>query len=233
MDFEHLMHVQSALNDFTLKEKQVYLVDSQYPGVVVPNMVPASMSLRRRDGELVRHQSGLARMCDMYQWAGNREYLELRECMDELESELLEEAVEQTISNARIEVVDVMHFDLSLLALTCTASEDIEKLLERELVHSIDSLAFARAKLDDLQLTKWWTSNKVSVTTIRENATIQFATLLQFGCKQPMRYTDEPLFESFEDVVATYQKKVEVNYNRIKADYDHVADAEMGNAEIK
>lgn len=238
MDFEHLMEVQSVLNDFTLSEKGVYVIDSQFPGTVVPNIIEARMSLRRRDGEFLRHQSGFIRLCDMYQWAGNREFLELKECLDDLESNLPQEEIDKLIANARIEVVDIMHFDLSLLALTCTEDGEIQELLRRDLLSTFDTLTFARSKVDDLQLGKWWTSNKVNAVTIREHAVIQFVTLLLFACNEQLplyddELTDKPLFESLEDVVDTYKKKVEVNYERVKADYDHVTDAEMGNETIK
>jgi len=226
MDFEHLMEVQSALNDFTLSEKGVYVVDSQFPGAVVPNIIEARMALRRRDGEMLRHQSGLIRLCDMYQWAGNREFLELVDCYGQKE--------EETKANARIEVVDVMHFDLSLLALTCTTNEEVEEAVgNKNWSGGIDVLSFARSKTDDLQLTKWWTSNKVSVTAVRECAIIQFALLLKTACEDADSYSGTPLFESLEDVVDTYKKKVEVNYERVKANYDHVTDAEMGNENLK
>lgn len=234
MDFDRLMQIQSDLNDFTLTKKNVHLVDAPNPAVT-PKAVSVTMKgLREREGEYFRHASALVQMCDRFQWAGNREFGELIDCLSELScSQSQPENIESLFTNARVEVVDIMHFDLSLLALTCVEGREISELLEKDLLGTLDILKFARSKTDDLQLTKWWTSNKVSIRSIRECALVQFVTLLKYASTVELELVEKPLFESSEDLVATYQSKVEVNYERMRSDYDHVANENMGNSSIK
>lgn len=238
MDFEYLMKVQSALNDFTLKTKQVYLVDS-LDDSIAPQMIQARISLRQREGEKLRHLSALVQMCDMYQWAGNREYLELEECIGSVTSNPKPCELDEVVKNAKVEVVDIMHFDLSLLALTCATGDEVKEAvcnftLENSSLPGLRVLNDARNETDALQLRKWWTSNKVKISDIREKALKQFAALLTFACEDcPIFCYTKPLFTRLEEVVDVYEKKVEVNYQRIKADYDHIKNAEMGNANVK
>lgn len=226
MDFSKLMQIQSELNDFTLSEKNVSLI--QHDEGWEPKAIPASMSLGAREGEYIRHQSAVIQMCDMYQWAGDREMLELIECFMPLTP------IDNPRANARIEVVDIMHFDLSVLALTKTKPEEIASFLQENEDKDIklQSMVLARKEFSNLQLRKWWTSNKVDIVDIRERAINEFGLLLLFAVKQPAFDEEKPLFDSFEDIEQTYLKKVNVNYERIKQNYDHVANKEAGNDSI-
>lgn len=228
MNFTELMNIQSDLNNFTLSEKEVFLVDRNEKWGL--DLVRASMNLHLREGEFIRHHSALIQMIDMYQWAGNREYLELKECLQS----------EQNTKNARVEIVDIMHFDLSILALTCTEEKEIVDCLNQpNFCCDCNALKIVRSQIDNLQLRKWWTSNKVNLATIRQWAISQFCSLLTFATKQQLGFLTNSntieygtLFDTVEEVKETYLKKVEVNYERIRKNYDHIKNAEMGNESI-
>lgn len=229
LDLAKLMQIQSELNDFTLKEKKVKIPHSTNPAVL-PTLVQASSGLKAREGELVRHHSGLVRMLDMYQWAGNREFLELKECYIARKMSFRTryktihyKILQLDFENARMEIVDIMHFDLSLLALTCTEPKEVEQIKAPSNIE-IDHLEKARMLLDNLQLTKWWTTNQVSIKDIRNCAIKQFAMLLHLAIQGKILYknSSKSLFKDYKDIEQTYLKKVQVNYDRIRSNYDHL-----------
>lgn len=235
-DFARLMKIQTELNDFTLAEKKVQVLHAD-SSAVLPTAIQANSKLKLREGEFIRHHSGLIRLLDMYQWAGNREYLELLECIKKggEETKVSYRIPPPEFDNARIEIVDVMHFDLSLLALTCVENQEIITAIEKNIECSPEQLEAAREKLDDLQLTKWWTSNKVTIASIRTCALTQFSVLMNLAATFTFMVgkKKQSLFESFKEIEETYLKKVDVNYNRIRGNYDHIANANMGNNQIK
>ncbi len=228
ISFIELIDIQKALNDFTLLENKVKVVG------VDGEAVQASMALSARDGEVIRHKSPTVALCDMYQWAGNREMQELYECFEIHETPPAHSQLDGTYlkvtdrDHARLEVVDIMHFDLSLLALTEATQIEIEHAFEaaqKASDKSIWKVLEKREIFDNLQLRKWWTTKKVAIEEIKMKAVEQFATLLAFAIAAK-------LFDDLEDVRAVYQKKVAVNYERVKAGYNHVANKDMGNDKI-
>jgi len=205
LDLAKLIEIQSALNDYTLKECNVHVVQDD-------KTVLGSMSLGQREGTFLRHTSAIVHLCDMYQWAGNREYQELFEIVGI-------EYVAWDNAKARLEVVDVMHFDLSLLAITKATIEDLPSPIG---LGSLRAVEKARKIFDNLQLTKWWTKKTITVAEIRDCAVTEFVSLMAFAIASE-------LFKDEAEIVETYLKKVDVNYSRIKNSYDHIRDKDMGN----
>lgn len=203
LDLEKLIEIQSALNDYTLKECNVHVVEGD-------QAVPGSMALAQREGVFLRHSSALVRLADMYQWAGNREYLEL---VDALGTDFSIWDFEDK-KKACLEIVDILHFDLSLLALTKTTSADLPSTVG---LGTLAAITKARALFDNLQLTKWWTKKTITVAEIRDHAITQFVSLITFA-------TESELFASQAEIVETYLEKVNVNYKRIQNNYDHIKD---------
>lgn len=228
ISFIELIDIQKALNNYTLLENKVKVV------AIDGEAIQASMALSTRYGEVIRHKSPTVALCDMYQWAGNREMQELYDCFEINEAPPEHSALDGTYlkvidkDHARLEVVDIMHFDLSLLALTEATQAEIEIGLmnaSAESDKSIWKVLEKRELFDNLQLRKWWTTKKVAIEEIKMKAIQEFTTLLTFAISSN-------LFDNLEDIQAVYQKKVAVNYERVKAGYNHVADKDMGNDKI-
>jgi dimeric dUTPase (all-alpha-NTP-PPase superfamily) len=203
LELEKLIAIQTALNDYTLKECNVHIVEGN-------QAVLGSMSLAQREGTFLRHSSALVHLVDMYQWAGNREYRELLEVLGTDFSIWGTDDKEK----ARFEIVDILHFDLSLLALTKTVPTDIPSTVG---LGTLAALAKARALFDNLQLTKWWTKKTITVAEIRDHAVTEFVSLITFA-------TESELFEGQAEIVETYLQKVDINYKRIQNNYDHIKD---------
>lgn len=223
MNIGKMLEIQKALNQYTLQTNNVCTVPDQMeqtgPLLVTPT---ASMDLARRDGEFIRHKSGLIQLIDMYQWAGNREYEELTDSLA---------PGEFNRQNARVEIVDIIHFDLSILLLTCATPEEAQYAVNQFICTDAYDLGKARKAFDDLQLRKWWTTKTITIEAIRKCALAEFGANLSYGClgHQP---DSAPLFTTLAEIEELYLKKVEVNYNRVKAGYNHVANKEMGNSTL-
>lgn len=204
MNITKLMQIQSDLNNFTLSEKGVQILDCKNP----------SMGLGQREGTYLRHKSELVHLIDMYQWAGNREFLELTEVFGQLS--LTDSSSNTTTEqNIRMEIVDVLHFDLSLLILTKVEASDIINLQIYGVSDPLKYLEETRKQFDNLQLRKWWTSNKVEIAEIRKRAIAQFLALINLATARAS------IFRTYDEIETAYLEKVKINYDRIKGNYDH------------
>lgn len=242
-DIAKLLRIQSELNDFTLRERKVFLPPNASDMVgPVGAYTPATMELAQRDGEFIRHQCPLIQLIDMYQWAGNREQLELHEAFWKIVNNNHYTSVVETATreidyqNLRVECVDVMHFDLSVLILTKATVSEIDVAIIKAVNGAeritTNVLEQARAAFDNLQLRKWWTTKTITIEEIRNAALLQFGALIAAALRlSPDAFHRMP-FASLDDIEQTYLKKVEVNYNRIKNQYNHITDKEMGNASV-